>query len=42
MTCQFCKRAIRQPGAVRYGGRDYHEPCFAKLRAAARATGGIL
>lgn len=42
MTCQFCRKAIRQSGFRVYQERYYHEPCFAKLRAVAKATGGVL
>ena len=42
MTCRFCRRAIRNPGFVRYFHWLYHEGCWAKLQSVARATGGVL
>lgn len=42
MTCKFCRRPINNPGFVRYLAWVLHEPCWHKLRAVARATGGVL
>ncbi len=50
--CQFCKKrvAVKRADegweflvpAIDYHGFSYHVACYDKLRAVARATGGVL